>query len=113
MVRGIKEVFKKARGVKFNGDAIMRGVKKAGNFIKDQLKHPATQQLALDSAGILAMNGGNVETAAPMLGARLAQEAGAATERTIRHYGGGSKFGQLAGRLATSSANRSFEQMRR
>lgn len=108
MPRAVKDVFKKMRASKFSGGSLMRGVKQGANFLKGQLNHPAAKQLAADSAGIIAGTGGNLEAAAPMLGARLAEEAGATVDRTIRHYGGGSKFGQFAGRAAATGLNRMF-----
>lgn len=73
------------RATKMKSD-ISRGVKKAGSFIGDQMKHPAVRQLATDSAAILATSGGNPEMAGAMLGQRLAQEGAATLNRTINHY---------------------------
>ena len=83
-MRGIKAI-KMPRASKMKSD-FSRGMKKVGNFLGQQLKHPAVAQLATDSAGILASSGGNPEMAGAMLGQRLAQEGAATVNRTINHY---------------------------
>jgi hypothetical protein len=83
--RAVKSAFRMPRASKMKSD-ISRGLKKAGSFIGDQMKHPAVQQLATDSLGILASSGGNPQMAGAMLGQRLAQEGAAVANRSINHY---------------------------
>ena len=52
-----------------------------------QLKHPAVGNFIRDQAAIAASTGLNPETAAPLMGARAAQEGLAIAQRTAHHYG--------------------------
>lgn len=58
---------------------------KAGKFIKDQLRHPAAKNFAMDAVKIGALSGGNPEVAGPMLAARAAQEGSDIIGRSAHH----------------------------
>ena len=67
-------------------DTIAKGVKKLGKFLGAQLRHPAVGTFLRDEAGIAASTGFNPETAAPLMGARAAQEGVNILGRTAHHY---------------------------
>ena len=64
-----------------------KGVKKVGNFAIKQLNHPAVGRFIADQAAIAASTGFNPEVAAPLMGARAAQEGLAIAQRTAIHFG--------------------------
>ena len=66
---------------------VAKGVKKIGKFAIKQLHHPAVGRFVADQAAIAASTGFNPEVAAPLMGARAAQEGLAIAERTARHFG--------------------------
>ena len=55
-------------------------------FAKEQIKHPAAGNFVKDAAMIGIASGGNPYAAAPMLGARAAQEGADIMSRTANHY---------------------------
>jgi len=83
---GAKLAWFQKNGIKRTG-AIARGVKKVAKFGLKQLQHPAVGRFVADQAAIAASTGFNPEVAAPLMGARAAQEALAVAQRTAKHYG--------------------------
>ena len=67
-------------------NTIAKGVKRVAKFGLNQLKHPAVGKFMADQATIAASTGFNPEVAAPLMGARAAQEGVAIAQRTARHY---------------------------
>ena len=66
--------------------AIAKGVKKVAKFGMKQLQHPAVGKFLSDQATIAASSGFNPEVAAPLMGARAAQEGVAIAQRTANRY---------------------------
>ena len=60
---------------------LMKGV----TFIGEQLRHPAVKDFVSDTAGIMAVSGGNPELAGAMLGQRGAEEGANVINRTLDH----------------------------
>ena len=85
-MRAAKLPWLQKNGMKQMG-VIARGVKKIGKFAAKQLQHPAVGRFVADQAAIAASTGFNPEVAAPLMGARAAQEGLAIAQRTAHHYG--------------------------
>ena len=83
---GVKLAWLQKNGTKRTG-AIARGMKKVAKFGLKQLQHPAVGRFVADQAAIAASAGFNPEVAAPLMGARAAQEGLAIAQRTATHYG--------------------------
>ena len=83
---GVKLAWLQKNGMKRTG-VLARGMKKIGNFAIKQLQHPAVGRFVADQAAIAASTGFNPEVAAPLMGARAAQEGLAIAQRTAHHYG--------------------------
>ena len=73
--------------MKHVGGIVAKGVKKVGKFAIKQLQHPAVGRFVADQAAIAASTGFNPKVAAPLMGARAAQEGLAIAERTARRFG--------------------------
>ena len=86
-MRAVKLPWLQKNGVKRLGGMVAKGVKKVGKFAMKQLQHPAVGNFMRDQAAIAASTGFNPETAAPLMGARAAQEGLAIAQRTARHFG--------------------------
>ena len=86
-MRAVKLPWLQKNGMKRVGGMVARGVKKIGKFAIKQLQHPAVGHFVADQAAIAASTGFNPEVAAPLMGARAAQEGLAIAQRTARHFG--------------------------
>ena len=62
-----------------------RDLKNGVKFIGEQLRHPAVKDFVSDTAGIMAVSGGNPQLAGAMLGQRAAEEGVNVMNRTIDH----------------------------
>jgi len=86
-MRAVKLPWLQKNGMKRVGGLVAKGVKKVGKFAIKQLQHPAEGRFVADQAAIAASTGFNPEVAAPLMGARAAQEGLAIAERTARRFG--------------------------
>ena len=86
-MKAVKLPWLQKNGMKRVGGMVARGVKKIGKFAIKQLEHPAVGRFVADQAAIAASTGFNPEVAAPLMGARAAQEGLAIAQRTARHFG--------------------------
>ena len=86
-MRAVKLPWLQKNGMKRLGGTVAKGVKKVGKFAMKQLQHPAVGRFVTDEAAIAASTGFNPEVAAPLMGARAAQEGLAIAERTARRFG--------------------------
>ena len=85
-MKGVKLPWFENNGMKRTG-VIAKGVKKIRKFTIKQLPHPAVGRFVADQAAIAASTGFNPEVAAPLMGARAAQEGLAIAQRTAHHFG--------------------------
>jgi hypothetical protein len=86
-MKAVKLPWLQKNGMKRVGGLVAKGVKKIGKFAIKQLQHPAVGNFIRDQAAIAASTGFNPEVAAPLMGARAAQEGLAIAERTARRFG--------------------------
>ena len=86
-MKAVKLLWLQKNGMKRIGGTIAKGVKKIGKFAIKQLHHPAVGRFVADQAAIAAWTGFNPEVAAPLMGARAAQEGLAIAQRTANHFG--------------------------
>ena len=86
-MKAVKLPWLQKNGMKRAGGLVAKGVKKVGKFAIKQLQHPAVGRFVTDQAAIAASTGFNPEVAAPLMGARAAQEGLAIAQRTARHFG--------------------------
>ena len=86
-MKAVKLPWLQKNGMKRIGGTIAKGVKKIGKFAIKQLHHPAVGRFVADQAAIAASTGFNPEVAAPLMGARAAQEGLAIAQRTVNHFG--------------------------
>ena len=86
-MKAVKLPWLQKNGMKRVGGMVAKGVKKVGKFAIKQLHHPAVGRFIADQAAIAASTGFNPEVAAPLMGARAAQEGLAIAQRTARHFG--------------------------
>ena len=86
-MKAVKLPWLQKNGMKRVGGVVAKGVKKIGKFAMKQLKHPAVGRFVADEAAIAASTGFNPEVAAPLMGARAAQEGLAIAQRTANHFG--------------------------
>jgi len=85
-MKAVKLPWLQKNGMKRVGGLVAKGVKKIGKFAMKQLQHPAVGNFIRDQAAIAASTGFNPEVAAPLMGARAAQEGLAIAERTARRF---------------------------
>ena len=81
-MKAVKLPWLQKNGMKRVGGMVAKGVKKVGKFAIKQLQHPAVGRFVADQAAIAASTGFNPEVAAPLMGARAAQEGLAIAQRT-------------------------------
>ena len=86
-MRAVKLPWLQKNGMKRIGGVVAKGVKKVGKFAAKQLQHPAVGRFVSDEAAIAASTGFNPEVAAPLMGARAAQEGAAILQRIANHFG--------------------------
>ena len=86
-MKAVKLPWLQKNGMKRVGGLVAKGVKKIGKFAIKQLHHPAVGRFVADQAAIAASTGFNPEVAAPLMGARAAQEGMAIAQRTANHFG--------------------------
>ena len=86
-MKAVKLPWLQKNGMKRVGGLVAKGVKKIGKFAIKQLHHPAVGRFVADQAAIAASTGFNPEVAAPLMGARAAQEGLAIAQRTANHFG--------------------------
>ena len=86
-MKAVKLPWLQKNGMKRVGGLVARGVKKIGKFAIKQLQLPAVGRFVADQAAIAASTGFNPEVAAPLMGARAAQEGLAIAERKARRFG--------------------------